>query len=112
MSHAFSYILIVLTILFLGGCHNPVTNPKPLLLETELSYGPEEYRTGYNHGCESAIAAYGNSYQKTFYSLKKAPEYQNNRMYNQIWKDGWAYCYMWIFVQNRQANDGGYGTPF
>lgn len=111
--HAIHTILLALSVLLLAGCTgNFITKPKPLLLETEISYGPPEYRQGYQDGCESALAAYGNSYQKSFYSLQKNAGYQNNRMYNQVWKDSWAYCYMWIFVANRQANDSNYGTLF
>lgn len=102
--------MIILLAVFLAGCsYNPITKPKPLLLETELSYGPTEYRQGYNDGCESALASYGNSYQKTFYNIKKTPQYQNNQMYNQVWKDAWNYCYMWLFSQ--QSQKSMYGDP-
>lgn len=105
--HSFYTVLLVLSVLLLAGCKGSVFDPKPLFLSTEVDYGPPEYRQGYEDGCGSAIGAYGNSIQKTSYGLAKSAEYQNNRMYNQVWKDAWAYCYMWIFVQNRQANGGG-----
>ena len=110
--HSIYTILIALAVLVIAGCHNPITEPKPLFLETKLTYGPAEYRQGYQDGCESALGAYGNSYQKTMYGLQKTAEYQNNRMYNQVWKDAWAYCYMWLFVQNRQSNNDMHPTPF
>ena len=105
-------VLLVLSILIVAGCRNPITNPAPLLLDTELDYGPDEYRQGYKDGCESALAAYGNSYQKTVFDLSKTAEYQNNRVYNQVWKDSWAFCYQWIFVQNFQDKNSLHNTPF
>lgn len=100
-------LLTILIITLVSGCgHNPI-GPKPVFLDTELNYGPEEFREGYNDGCESALAAYGNSMQKTAYSLSKNAKYETNRVYNQVWKDAWNYCYMWLFVQNRK--DSMYG---
>lgn len=108
--HTLYTIVIALSLLLvIGGCHNPITDPKPLMLETELSYGPEEYRQGYEDGCKSALGAYGTNYMKTIYGIQKTAQYQNSRMYNQIWKDAWAYCYMWYFVYNRK--DPLYGKP-
>lgn len=96
--------LTLLLLLFLcSSCsHNPFSS-KPIFLDTEVNYGPPEFRDAYNDGCESALSAYGNSMQKTEYSLSKDPKYETSRIYNQVWKDAWSYCYMWLFVQNRNA---------
>ena len=108
--HTIYTIIIALSLLLIVGCsNNPITNPKPILLDTELSYGPEEYRQGYEDGCKSALGAYGNSYQKTMHGIRKSAQYETSRMYNQVWKDAWAYCYMWLFVHQRK--DPMYGDP-
>ena len=100
-------ISLLLILIISSSCSShPVFEPKPLFLQTDLEYGPVEFREGYNDGCESALSAYGNSGQKTYYSLSKNPEYEKNRVYNQVWKDAWAYCYMWLFVQSRQEKEG------
>lgn len=100
----FKGLLSVMFLALLVGCsYNPITKPKPLLLKVELDSGPPEYRAGYKDGCESALAAYGNSYQKSFYRVAKDPKYQSNRMYNQVWKDSWNYCYMWLFTHQQSS---------
>lgn len=100
---ALAIVALCMVALSISSCRNFITEPKPPAMQTELTNGPEEYRLGYKHGCESALAAYGNSMQKTFYHLQKDPRFQNSRMYNQIWKDGWNYCYMWLFVWHMQG---------
>ena len=79
---------------------NPLTDPAPIALDTRVNYGPPEFQAGYQDGCESALSAYGNTYMKSVYSLRKRPEYQYNNMYNQVWRDAWNYCYMWYFAYN------------
>lgn len=105
-------IVIAVSILFVSGCSTMLFDPKPILLETELSYGPPPYKQGYQDGCESALGAYGNSMQRTYYGLRKTAEYQDNRMYNQVYKDAWAYCYMWLYMQRKQNTDSIHQTPF
>lgn len=103
MVRAVYAMCIATAVILLGGCsQNPFTEPAPIALETKLNYGPQEFRIGYQDGCESALSAYGNTYMKTIYTLKKRPEYQYNNMYNQVWRDAWNYCYMWYFVYNRK----------
>lgn len=105
LNRAVTSVAIALVILLLAGCsNNPFTDPKPLMLETELDYGPAEYRAGYEDGCKSALSAYGNTYMRSIYGIQKRAQYQNNKMYNQVWKDSWNFCYMWIFAQ-RSDND-------
>ncbi|PIR33132.1 MAG: hypothetical protein COV36_03250 [Alphaproteobacteria bacterium CG11_big_fil_rev_8_21_14_0_20_44_7] len=110
--HLINTILVAMAVVLLCGCNNPITEPKPVLLDTELDYGPPEFRQGYEDGCKSALGAYGNSYQKTAYGLRKDPRYETDRMYNQVWKDGWSYCYMWLFVQGWQEKKSMHGTLF
>ena len=95
--------LLLFVLLICSSCGNDFFTNKPLFLETELDYGPPEFRAGYKDGCESALSAYGNSMQRSMYGLKKDPQYETNRVYNQVWKDSWSYCYMWLFVQLRKA---------
>ena len=95
---------IALLVMALSACStlNPIIDPKPAYLEITVNYGPPEFRAGYEDGCRSALAAYGNSYMKTMHSLRKRPEYQYNNMYNQVWRDGWNYCYMSYFLYGRK----------
>ena len=97
------FIIIVLAIP-LSACQNLITGElKPVLLETELNYGPPEFRAGYNHGCTTALSAYGTDMMKSTYQQRKAPYYEDNRMYQQVWKDAYAYCYMWMTVYIREG---------
>ena len=99
----FTQIFLAMLMLAVSACgSNPFTDPAPIALDTTVSYGPPEYRSGFEDGCKSALSAYGNTYMKTIYSLRKRPEYQYNNMYNQVWRDAWNYCYMWYFVYNRK----------
>lgn len=97
-----SISLLLLIAIFCTSCSTNPFSSKPIFLDTELTYGPQEFRDGYKDGCESALSAYGSSMQKTQYSLQKNPKYETNRIYNQVWKDSWSYCYMWLFIQMRK----------
>jgi hypothetical protein len=102
---AFYAVALALGILVLGSCsYNPILDPKPIMLEDHVDYGPPEYRQGYEDGCHSALGAYGTSMMKTVYHMTKTPKYTTNKMYNQVWKDSWNYCYMWLFVYKRQGD--------
>jgi hypothetical protein len=96
--------VIALMVMAISGCTslNPITEPKPAYLEVTVNYGPPEFKAGYEDGCKSSLAAYGNTYMKTIYSLRKRPEYQYNNMYNQVWRDAWNYCYMSYFLYGRK----------
>ena len=103
--YAYCVSMMVIVIMVLEGCaNNPITNPKPALLETEIDYGPPEYRKGYHDGCASALSAYGNTYMRTMQGgIHKDARYTALPIYNQAWKDSWNYCYMWIFVYRREG---------
>lgn len=90
----------------LDGCaNNPITNPKPALLDTEVDVGPPEYRQGYHDGCASALSAYGNTMMRTMQGgIHKDPKYMNSPMYNQVWKDAWNFCYMTVFVWRKEGD--------
>ncbi len=108
--HTLNSVVVAVAVLLLASCGvDPINNPKPLLLDTEVDYGPPEYRQGYTDGCKSALSAYAsNSFIRTQQGgVHVDPRYTNNVMYNQIWKDAWNYCYMWYFVYNRQWNHSG-----
>ena len=101
--NSYLQFLLAAVMLATASCtNNVITDPAPAALDTTVNYGPIEFKAGYEDGCKSALSAYGNSYMKTAYSLRKRPEYQYNNMYNQIWRDAWNYCYMWYFVYNRK----------
>lgn len=95
LSRKFIFLSLLLA---LPACWNPITNPKPPLLKTEMDVGPPEYRQGYNDGCQTGLSAYGTTYMKSVYAMKKTARYANDRMYNQAWKDAWNYCYMFMFM--------------
>ena len=103
------FILCLVLAVAVSGCgNNFITNPKPLFLEKEIDFGPPEYRAGFHDGCETGLQAYQHSYAKTLYGgPQKTAAYQNNKLYNQVWRDSWNYCYMWLFVQyfDKQAGE-------
>lgn len=69
--------------------------PKPFLLSLERE-GPPLFSQGYREGCESGLAAFGNSYYKTFYSFKKTPEAIGDPVYEDGWGQGYGYCKTYV----------------
>lgn len=89
----------------LSGCFNvpAAMKPVPIGLQEAPEDAPEEYQLGWNHGCESGLAAYGNQYYKTFYDFYYDPQLIRNPTYSKAWKDRYAHCRAMV---NRTLRDG------
>ena len=80
--------LLALTVAVIG-----VTACKPLPLYFEgPKIGPEEYRKGWDDGCDSGIAAGGSLWQKISHNFVKDPGMLDNVHYKQGWNEGFSYC--------------------
>lgn len=101
--------LVVLGLLLLPACTNMHINPsftKPSSMNTTPPEGPEEYTQGWTDGCETGMAGYANSFYKMFHTAHKSAEYIGNPVYDQVWRDAYAYCR----VQMKTAQLQGYGN--
>jgi hypothetical protein len=54
--------------------------------------GPPEFVEGYHDGCDSGLAAFGNSYYKAFYHFTKRFDVVNDGLYQNGWEKGYQYC--------------------
>lgn len=88
-------ILMLLTLLSLGGCKNFHFKPgwaRPASFDMEPPPGPPIYQQGFRDGCESGYSGYANDFNKLFYTWKQDPQLTENKVYYQIWKDAYSYC--------------------
>ena len=53
---------------------------------------PDIWKLGWQHGCKSGFAAYGNSYYKTLYNFEQDIEKVKNPTYFKAWMDSLNYC--------------------
>lgn len=77
--------------------------PRPYVLDEVPKDAPDVYKKGYKDGCESGLAAYGNTYYKKFYSFVNDPNLVDDPIYYRVWTDSFNYCRNFI---NRYQNDG------
>jgi len=61
------------------------------------------YKEGWNDGCETGLAAYGNDIYKAMYKFKQDPEKMRDRSYYRAWNDALNYCRSYV---NRYLTDG------
>lgn len=94
----------------MSGC---VDNwPQPLFLDTEIDYGPPEYRQGYADGCESGLSRMGNSFYKAMHTFKQDPYLINNsKLYERAWKDAHLYCWVWLWQWKKHNAAEAAGAP-
>lgn len=76
---------------------------KPVSLNLEPPQGPNEYRQGWQDGCESGMNAYSSQFYKSLkvFKLKQDPLLRNNKMYYQVWKDAFLYCANFLYTSRR-----------
>lgn len=58
---------------------------------------PPLFKQGWQDGCQSAMAAQANHYQKLFYDFKQDPELSMNDEYYTGWKTSFEYCQRYLF---------------
>lgn len=80
--------------------------PRPSTLPKPPKDAPKEYQEGWNNGCESGLAVYGNDFYKTFYGYKVDVGMLKNKTYYKAWNDAFHYCRAFI---NRYLADGYWG---
>ncbi len=77
---------IVIALLVISSCA-----PVPAGL-TKSPPGPPDFVNGYKDGCDSGLAAFGNSYYKMFYKFKKRFNPAYDELYQNGWEKGYQYC--------------------
>lgn len=65
--------------------------PLPLYFESP-KFGTQEYRKGWDDGCDSGISAGGTLWQKIAYSFFRDPNMLGDVHYQQGWDEGFSYC--------------------
>ena len=68
--------------------------------------GPQEYRLGWEDGCDTGLSAEGGPLYKMVWGFKKRPEMSSNEMYKQAWNEGFTYCR--FTVGAKPSNDLGW----
>lgn len=58
---------------------------------------PPKFRKGWRDGCETAISANANSFQKFFYTFKQDSSLAQDPVYYSGWKTSWEYCMKYVF---------------
>jgi hypothetical protein len=66
-------------------------------LLTEGPPGPPKFQKGWRDGCETAISANTNSFQKFFYTFKQDGYMAQDPVYYAGWKTAWEYCMKYTF---------------
>lgn len=83
---------------------------KPVQLYFNVPDGPEEYVHGFEDGCDTAVAAKGDFYQKLFYKLKRDANMLDNELYKRGWNEGYSFCgaYYSSLKENGPVGSGGW----
>lgn len=66
--------------------------PVPLWLGGPDPRASDAYKLGWEDGCESGMAAYGNLMYKTLHSYRFDKEMARNPEYARAWRDSYGYC--------------------
>ncbi len=76
-----------------------IVKPRPWGMGTTPE-GPPLYQKGWNEGCDSGLAAYGNGRYKVSYTFTQDWRLVENKEYYGGWKQGYGYCrwyaYNWV----------------
>ena len=51
-----------------------------------------DYKQGFDDGCESGYAVYGNHFYKAFHGFRRDATKVGNGQYEAAWYDGYNYC--------------------
>jgi hypothetical protein len=99
-------IFSLLLLLFVAGC-GLVTPPKPLYVRMHTDTLTADHnpsaRQGWDDGCESGYAVYGNHFYKTWYDYKRDATKVGDRQYEMNWYEGYHFCRQAI---NTLINEG------
>lgn len=105
--------VLLITLLFLTtACGHSVLGydirPTPIGMHDAPENAPPNYKQGWADGCESGYSAFGNSFYKTVYRLKKDRSLVNDRIYLRAWTDAFDYCRSKV---NRELMEGLFWGP-
>jgi hypothetical protein len=103
-----SKLLLLLSIILLGGCH-AFTHPVPAGLKTTMP-GPPDYTQGWEDGCITGMGSQSNSYYQSFYKFKQDVTKTTNQMYYQAWKDAYVYCRQYVLTYTHITIDAAENT--
>lgn len=93
-------LLIMLTACVPPGpifADNPLWKPRPSGMGGPPEHAPQEYRMGWDDGCETGLSTMSTGFYKSFYKYKQSDELANNAMYYKAWKDAYKYCRQYAF---------------
>lgn len=91
-------LVILLLVIMTAAC-----KPRPFGMAYAPSDAPPMYQDGWEDGCSSGLAAYGNDVYKAFYSYKQDVQKIKDRTYYKAWIDSFNYCRAYV---NRYLIDG------
>ena len=83
--------------------------PVPVSIGAPDPNAPDAYKIGWKHGCESGLAAYGNSYYKKFYKFRHDVKRINDPVYFRSWIDAFSHCRSFV---NRYLGSGFWGSDW
>ena len=96
----------LLTVLLATTACGIFTRPIPLYnrihTETVENHNPSA-KQGWDDGCETGYAVYGNHYYKAWYDYKRDPTKVGDRQYELNWYEGYNFCRQSI---NTLVNEG------
>ena len=77
---------LLIVFLALSGC-------RPSVLWWAEPEGPQEFRLGWQDGCDTGLSAQDKeTFYRYLYGYKKRPEMLDNELYKQGWSEGFNYC--------------------
>lgn len=99
-------LLIILLLSLLPAC---VTNPRLDIygMPHPPKDGTQDYRDGWQAGCETGMATYSGSYLRNRYNTNVDGERMTNKHYNRGWELGQRYCsyYANTYLANKEFTD-------
>jgi hypothetical protein len=87
--------LLVSVLLMTAGC-GLFTAPKPVFIRMHTDTLTAEHnpsaRQGWDDGCESGYAVFGNHFYKAYYDYKRDPNKVGDRQYEMNWYEAYHFC--------------------
>lgn len=93
-------IMLVCSLLMTSACERSLltqlVRPTPYGI-ADTPDGSPEFKQGWEDGCHTGYASYGNNRYKAAYSFTQDPELVDNSEYYRAWQDGQLYCRWYTF---------------
>ena len=99
------FITAIIVLMGLTGCAATKSALQPMswVLEQYPKDAPPDYVEGWQHGCESGLAAMTNDFYRTFYKFKSDETQIKNPNYYKPWKDAYNYCRHYAYGPLREG---------